>query len=129
VRGAHDLGTAENGFGGGRGHGGQDILARCGAPVVAARAGRVSFVGIHARAGHYAVVREPGGTSQAYMHLRRPPRVGVDDRVHAGESLGTVGRTGRADRCMLHFELWTRPGWYAGGHAIDPLPRLRRWAR
>src|SRR4051812_28404681 len=31
VRGAHDFGTEENRFGGGRGHRGQDVLARCGA--------------------------------------------------------------------------------------------------
>jgi murein DD-endopeptidase MepM/ murein hydrolase activator NlpD len=38
-----------------------------------------------------------------------------------------VGETGRASGCHLHFELWTAPGWYKGGRAVDPLPTLRRW--
>ena len=40
VHGRHDMGTPVNGFGGGRGHQGQDIFAGCGTPVVAARAGK-----------------------------------------------------------------------------------------
>jgi murein DD-endopeptidase MepM/ murein hydrolase activator NlpD len=129
LRGAHDYGTAENGFGGGRGHQGQDLLCECGTPVVAARAGRVTFVDFHGRAGHYAVVREPDGTSQAYMHLSRRARLQVGDRVRAGDVIGRAGRTGSATTCMLHFELWTAPGWYSGGRPIDPAPRLRRWDR
>jgi murein DD-endopeptidase MepM/ murein hydrolase activator NlpD len=38
-----------------------------------------------------------------------------------------VGDTGNAWGCHLHFELWTAPGWYAGGEPFDPLPRLQRW--
>ena len=34
VAGKHDFGTGENGFGGGRGHQGQDLLSACGTPVV-----------------------------------------------------------------------------------------------
>jgi murein DD-endopeptidase MepM/ murein hydrolase activator NlpD len=129
VRGPHDYGTFENAFGGGRGHGGQDLLCDCGTPIVAARAGRVTFVDFHARAGHYAIVREPGGISEAYMHLAQRARVRVGERVEAGEVLGRAGQTGSATTCMLHFELWTAPGWYSGGHAVDPTPRLRSWDR
>jgi murein DD-endopeptidase MepM/ murein hydrolase activator NlpD len=38
-----------------------------------------------------------------------------------------VGDTGNASGCHLHFELWSAPGWYAGGEPFDPLPRLQRW--
>jgi murein DD-endopeptidase MepM/ murein hydrolase activator NlpD len=44
-----------------------------------------------------------------------------------GRRIASVGRTGRADGCHLHFELWTAPGWYRGGRAYDPLGKLRQW--
>jgi murein DD-endopeptidase MepM/ murein hydrolase activator NlpD len=127
VRGAHDYGTAENRFGGARDHGGQDVLAPCGERVVAALAGRVTDVKYEGAAGNYAVVGATDGTSQVYMHLRDPASVRAGARIAAGAPIGRVGRTGDASTCHLHFELWTAPGWYAGGHAIDPLPALRRW--
>ena len=43
------------------------------------------------------------------------------------QRIGSVGDTGNAWGCHLHFELWTEPGWYAGGEPFDPLPRLRNW--
>jgi murein DD-endopeptidase MepM/ murein hydrolase activator NlpD len=50
-----------DGLGAGRGHQGQDLMANCGRPVVAAKAGRVTTVDYQASgAGNYAVVR---GTS------------------------------------------------------------------
>jgi murein DD-endopeptidase MepM/ murein hydrolase activator NlpD len=127
VRGAHDYGTAENRFGGARDHGGQDVLAPCGQPVVAARGGKVTDVKFEGAAGNYAVVHAVDGTSQVYMHLRDAASVHPGERIAAGERIGRVGQTGDASTCHLHFELWTAPGWYAGGRAIDPLPALRRW--
>ena len=63
------------------------------------------------------------------MHMREAPLVATGDAVTAGQALGNVGDTGRADGCHLHFEIWTAPGWYRGGSPIDPLPELRSWAR
>jgi murein DD-endopeptidase MepM/ murein hydrolase activator NlpD len=128
VRGAYDFGTHVNTFGGGRGHEGHDVFAKCGTPVVAALPGKVTLTKWHDRAGHYAVVKATDGTSQAYMHLREAPSVRKGDDVLAGTPLGRVGDTGRASGCHLHFELWTAPGWYEGGKPIDPLPYLKRWA-
>ena len=128
VSGRHDFGTATNRFGGGRNHGGQDILAACGLDVVAARAGKVSWADSQDAAGNYVVVDAPDGTSHVYMHMRDQALVKRGDRVVAGQQLGFVGSTGRSTACHLHFELWTTPGWYRGGKAIDPLPDLQRWA-
>jgi murein DD-endopeptidase MepM/ murein hydrolase activator NlpD len=127
IDGPHDLGRSiENRFGGGRGHQGQDLFADCGTPVVAAQGGRVREADFQSAAGNFVVIETPdGGPDHAYMHLQAPARVHVGERIAAGTSLGAVGATGRADGCHLHFELWTAPGWYAGGQPRDPLPLLR----
>jgi len=127
VLGRHDFGGESNRFGGGRNHKGQDIFAACGTPVVAALAGDVAIAKFHDRAGNYAVITADDGTSQAYMHLRAPASIKRGQRVAAGQQIGLVGQTGRASGCHLHFELWTAPGWYEGGEAVDPLPDLQRW--
>lgn len=128
IRGKHDLGqSATNDFGGGRGHGGQDMFARCGTPLVAARPGTVQFEAVQSRAGNYVVLQDKTGRSYTYMHMRDRALVKKGARVRAGQRIGYVGQTGRASGCHLHFELWTAPGWYTGGEGIDPLPELRRW--
>lgn len=129
IRGAHDYGTFVNSFGGGRGHQGQDVLARCGTPLVAALAGTVIQATSQSRAGNYVVVQTAGGASYAYLHMAAAALVEKGDRVRAGQRLGDVGSTGRSSACHLHFEWWTAPGWYRGGKPVDPLPNLKRWER
>lgn len=129
IRGPHNMGYTEtNDFGGGRGHKGQDMFARCGTPLAAARGGRVEYAGYHSAAGNYVVIDGAGtGVDYVYMHLREPATVRTGDRVFTGQRIGRVGDTGRATGCHLHFELWSAPGWYSGGEPFDPLPALRRW--
>ncbi|MBN1529239.1 MAG: peptidoglycan DD-metalloendopeptidase family protein [Thermoleophilaceae bacterium] len=129
IRGKHNLGfTRTNGFGGGRGHKGQDMFARCGTTLAAARGGRVQYAGYHSAAGYYVVIDGAAtGRDYVYMHLRRPALVEAGQRVFTGQKIGEVGETGRATGCHLHFEMWSAPGWYEGGRAFDPLPALRRW--
>ncbi len=131
IDGRHDLGRSEsNGFGGGRGHQGQDMFARCGTPVRAAQGGAVRLAGYHAAAGHFLVIRgSDSHEDYVYMHLRDAPALATGDKVKTAQRIGAVGNTGRADGCHLHFELWSAPGWYRGGSAYDPLPKLRGWDR
>jgi murein DD-endopeptidase MepM/ murein hydrolase activator NlpD len=125
VRGRHTFG---DGIGAGRGHQGQDILAKCGKPVVAALSGRVSYVSYQAAAGNYLVIhgakRQP---DTVYMHLLHRASVRSGERVAAGDQLGLVGQTGDATACHLHFEMWSTPGWEKGGSLLNPLPYLKRW--
>ncbi len=128
VRGPHGYGEFAARFGGGRGHHGQDVFASCGTPIWAARGGKVKFKQYQSRAGNYLVIDgQRTGIDYAYMHMRAPAIVNVGDRVRTGQLLGYVGRTGDATACHLHFEMWTAPGWYDGGHAFDPLPSLMAW--
>ena len=107
---------------------GQDMFAACGTPIVAARGGRVAEVAYNGAGGHHLVIRSrETGLDYVYMHLQSAPNVDEGDDVETKQRIGRVGRTGNADGCHLHFELWHAPGWYAGGRAFDPLPRLRRW--
>jgi murein DD-endopeptidase MepM/ murein hydrolase activator NlpD len=128
IRGRHDLGqSATNNFGGGRGHQGQDMFAACGTPLVAVKSAKVQFSAYQSRAGNYLVLQSSDGQSYAYMHMRDRALVRKGDVVYAGQPVGFVGQTGDANGCHLHFELWTAPGWYTGGRAVDPLPELTRW--
>ena len=128
VRGEHDYGTETNGFGGGRGHQGHDVFARCGTPLVAARGGVVKMKRYQSRAGNYIVIdTEQSDVDMAYMHLRAPALVEQRERVRTGQLIGHVGDTGRAFGCHLHFEEWSGPGWYTGGSPFDPLADLRAW--
>lgn len=129
IRGRHNLGfTDTNNFGGGRNHQGQDMFAKCGTRLAAARGGRVEYAGFHSAAGYYAVIDgAETGIDYVYMHMLEPALVKTGDRVFTGQKIGEVGETGRATGCHLHFELWSAPGWYEGGKAFDPLPTLKSW--
>jgi murein DD-endopeptidase MepM/ murein hydrolase activator NlpD len=131
VRGSHDFGGANARFGArraGHTHQGQDVMAKCGTRMVAARGGRIKFKQYHAAAGNYVVIDGDGTElDYVYMHLDQPSPFDEGDRVYTGQTIGAVGDTGDADGCHLHFELWSGPGWYDGGKPFDPLPSLTAW--
>lgn len=128
VRGPHRYGDGFGARRSGHSHRGQDVFADCGTPAVAAQGGRVRYAGYHAAAGHYVVVTgEASGEDYVYMHLGRRSELGAGETVETGQLLGSVGASGNARGCHLHFELWTQPGWYEGGEPYDPLPALRSW--
>jgi murein DD-endopeptidase MepM/ murein hydrolase activator NlpD len=130
VRGRHNYGDAEARFGAtrsGHSHQGQDVLAACGTKLVAAQGGTVKYAAYQSAAGYYLVIHGVDGNDNAYMHLAQPSPFSEGDKVFTGQQIGIVGDTGDATACHLHFEIWTAPGWYSGGHVIDPLPALQSW--
>jgi murein DD-endopeptidase MepM/ murein hydrolase activator NlpD len=131
IAGPHDLErTPTNGFGGGRGHNGQDMFAACGTPVVASQGGKVRKAGYHPVGGNFVVLTEKEtGLDAVYMHLAHTPRLRAHETVETDQRIGSVGQTGNAWGCHLHFELWTAPGWWVGGRPFDPLPRLQQWEK
>lgn len=125
IRGRHTYG---DGLGAGRGHQGQDLMAKCGKPIVAAMSGRVRLVDYQGSgAGNFVVIKGKDRYDYVYMHMLEKASVREGQRVTAGEQIGVVGSTGRSSACHLHFEMWTAPGWYRGGRVADPTPYLKDW--
>ena len=84
---------------------GVNIAASEGASVVAAAKGRVAFVGTNIKSfGKLVLVKHDGGIITAYAHLG-DISVKEGDIVTAGQSIGTIGRSGRVDSPQLHFEI------------------------
>jgi peptidase M23-like protein len=131
IRGRHTYGDGIGAPRAGHTHQGQDVFARCGTPLVAARGGRVQWKAYHASAGYYLVIDgKKTGHDYAYMHLKKRSRLHQGERVHTGQKIGQVGESGNATGCHLHMEEWSAPGWYAGGHFLRAITKhLKKWDR
>jgi murein DD-endopeptidase MepM/ murein hydrolase activator NlpD len=130
VRGPHTYGDGIGAPRAGHTHQGQDVFAACGTTLVAARGGRVQYAGYHSAAGNYIVIDgKSTGIDFAYMHLVSPAQFREGQMVRTGQRIGQVGESGNASGCHLHYEMWGPPGWYEGGHFLDPAPALHRWDR
>jgi len=131
ILGAHEYGMGAGRFGAartGHTHQGQDVMAACGTPLVAARGGSVQYAGYEGNAGNYIVIDGRGTPDDfMYAHLAEPSLLQSGETVRTGQPIGLVGDTGDAQGCHLHFEMWGAPGWYEGGSPFDPLPYLQKW--
>ncbi len=131
ILGSHEYGMSAGRFGAGRSghtHQGQDVMAACGTPLVAARGGLVQYSGYQGAAGNYIVIDGRGtGNDFMYAHLAEPSPLHTGETVRTGQPIGVVGETGDAQGCHLHFEIWGAPGWYEGGSPFDPLGYLQKW--
>ncbi|MDJ0662414.1 MAG: M23 family metallopeptidase [Crocosphaera sp.] len=97
-------------------HGGIDILAEEGTPVLAADGGEVVYVGQEGNYGFLVIVDHGNGRQTRYGHLSRfGTRIGQS--VQVGDVIGYVGTTGRPDilNPHLHFEVRFKSpvGWVA----------------
>lgn len=133
ILGAHEFDLGGGRFGApraGHTHQGQDTMAACGTPLVAARGGSVQYAGYEADAGNYIVIDGRDTPDDfMYAHLAEPSPLHSGETVRTGQPIGIVGDTGDATACHLHFEMWGAPGWYQGGSPFDPLPYLEKWDR
>jgi lipoprotein NlpD len=85
-------------------HRGIDILADPGAPITAAAPGVVVASGFEREYGNVVKVAHDGGFVTVYAHNEQN-LVELGEWVQAGQMIATVGRTGRATREHLHFEV------------------------
>ncbi|MDQ4142951.1 MAG: peptidoglycan DD-metalloendopeptidase family protein [Actinomycetota bacterium] len=107
---------------GGRRHQGTDLMAPCGAPVVAVTDGVISRLQSGGNGGVMAYLRATNGDVFFYAHLQSyAPGISQGKRVSAGDLIAYNGRSGnaRGGPCHVHFE-W-HPG---GGRPANPYPLL-----
>jgi murein DD-endopeptidase MepM/ murein hydrolase activator NlpD len=98
-------------------HRGLDITSPPGNPVVAAADGVVTRAGRFGGQGMVVYIAHGFGYSTRYAHLSKID-VAPGDRVHRGETIGEVGRTGRATGFHVHYEV------YEDGQSKNPLEHL-----
>jgi murein DD-endopeptidase MepM/ murein hydrolase activator NlpD len=96
-------------------HRGQDFVAQCGTPVLAAASGTVTFAGWHQFGGGNRVVVDHGnGLETTYNHLSSFD-VKVGQTVTRGQVVALSGTTGASTGCHLHFEV------QVNGEVVDPM--------
>jgi murein DD-endopeptidase MepM/ murein hydrolase activator NlpD len=101
-----------------RGHTGLDIGARSGTAIRAADSGTVTFTGWQGGYGNFIIVNHGNGMITRYAHCSSI-NVSKGQQVARGETIGTVGSTGRSSGPHLHFEI------LSGGSFQNPLSYLR----
>jgi len=99
-------------------HGGIDIAAPTGAPILAARAGRVTASGWQGGFGNTVIIDHGGGWSTLYAHNSQN-LVRAGQMVRGGNLIARVGSTGNSTGPHLHFEI------RSGGQRHNPSNFVR----
>lgn len=85
-------------------HGGIDIAADRGTPVLAPAAGTVSFAGTHAEYGLTVMLDHGEDLRTIYGHLAKVS-VALGQQIARGGELGRTGNSGRSSGPHLHYEI------------------------
>lgn len=89
-----------------------------GAAVYAALAGTVSKAEFDDEQGNYIVISHDNGIKTIYRHLGEL-KISTGDTVAVGDTIGTVGSTGKVTGACLAFSV------YVDGTAVNPLDYLQ----
>ena len=98
-------------------HAGIDFPGRHGEAILAAAAGKVSFVGQRSGYGNVVEVTHNNGIMTRYAHLSGF-NIQVGKKVIQGQQIARMGSTGRSTGDHLHFEV------RINGQAVNPRPFL-----
>lgn len=99
-------------------HHGLDIANVAGSPIKAAAPGKVTFAGWKAVYGRTIVIKHPDGKETLYAHTQK---ILVKDQqiIKQGQTIATVGTSGRTTGPHLHFEVRDE------GKIYDPMKYLK----
>ena len=109
----------------GGGHGGIDIFAPLGTPLVSCVNGKIVKIGKTKVGGNRVTIRDSRGLNYYYAHMNLiNPSLRRGDLVSSGSYIGTVGDSGTAKGTHphLHFSIYDKRGYKKGN--IDPWPLL-----
>ncbi len=98
-------------------HEGVDLLAPRGTPVVAPADGVVRLASTRSGYGLMVAIDHGNGITTWFAHLGSV-KVSVGQSVKRGQTLATVGTSGRATAPHAHYEV------HSGGKAVDPVPYM-----
>ena len=101
-------------------HQGIDIAGTgCNSPIYAANNGVVDKSGWNSTNGNYIYINHNNGYYTVYAHLATRD-VSVGQTVSMGQKIGTMGRTGLASGCHLHFSI-SKGYPFVGGVFMNPF--------
>lgn len=100
-------------------HGGVDLLASVGTPVVAIAPGIVVFAKEQGSYGKLVIINHADGLQSRYAQLEGI-KVTLGQKVNQGHILGTVGTTGQPTSIQPHLHFEIRVNGFLGWEAKDP---------
>lgn len=96
-------------------HRGVDFAAPIGTPIYAAGDGVIERIGPFSTFGNYIRIRHNASYQTAYAHMRGfASNLRRGSRVHQGQVIGYLGRTGRVSGPHLHYEV------HLSGRQVNP---------
>ena len=98
-------------------HGGCDIPAPGGTPIMASKSGVVILSTYGSSYGNHVTIAHADGTRTMYAHMSSRA-VSAGQTVSQGQVIGYVGSTGSSTGNHLHFEIWTGG---ASNSRVNPL--------
>jgi murein DD-endopeptidase MepM/ murein hydrolase activator NlpD len=99
-------------------HGGIDLAAPTGTPIVATADGTVSFSGLRSGYGRAVIINHGYGFQTLYGHASRLV-VSAGQKVKHGQVIAYVGSSGVSTGSHLHYEV------HVSGKPVDPWPYVQ----